>query len=222
MTPTQYLFGTLSFTLLSMLGASQAASQSAPGKADAAAKAPAKKKAPVKAEPTVPAAGAEQIDAAQRVYYGAHECEFNLSLAVTASSKFPAYVDVTFGKTTYLMKPVLSTTGAMRLEHTKGETVLVQIAAKSMLLNVKTGRRMVDECIGATQREAVEVAKRAAAEVAAQQQAKAAAEAASAPVAASAPGAAAASNAASAPAAASAPEAPLPQYPAASSPSRPQ
>ena len=36
------------------------------------------------------------------------------------------------------MKPVLSSTGAIRLEDVRGETLMVQIASKSMLLNVKT------------------------------------------------------------------------------------
>ena len=47
------------------------------------------------------------------------------------------------------MKPVLSSTGAIRLEDVHGETLMVQIASKSMLLNVKTARRIVDECVSA-------------------------------------------------------------------------
>jgi hypothetical protein len=204
----------------------------APGKAQPPAKAASKKKStapPI--EHALPAAGAEQVDAAQSIYYGAYECEFQQTLAVAASAKHPAYVDVTFGKRTYLMKPVRSATGAMRLEHTKGEALLVQIAMKSMLLNVKTGQRIVDNCIGSAQRQAIEVAKRAAAEAAAQQQAEAAADAASAPVAASAPigsstpAAALPSIGASAPAAApvpaTVPEAPPPPA-ATSSPARAQ
>jgi len=35
----------------------------------------------------------------------------------------------------------------------------VQIAAKSMLLNVKTGHRIVDDCISPKQRELIEAAK---------------------------------------------------------------
>jgi hypothetical protein len=190
---------------LAMLGAGDAASQSAPAKAAPSAKAPIKKKAPVKALPPLPAASAEQIEAAQSVYFGVYECEFKQALEVTASTKFPSYIDVKFGKNTYLSKPVVSATGAIRLEHTLGETLLVQIATKSMLLNLKTGQRMVDDCIGTKQREAIEVAKRAAAEAAALQEAKAAAAAASAPVAASAPIAASAPAAAPAPVAASAP-----------------
>jgi hypothetical protein len=195
MSSMQYLFRTLVCgAVLALLGAGDAACQSAPAKARPTAKAPIKKKAPV---PALPAADATQIEAAQAVYYGVYECEFKQVLEVMASPKFPSYIDLKFGKSSYLMKPVLSTTGAIRLEHTRGETVLVQIATKSMLLSLKTGRRIVDECIGTQQREAIEVAKRAAAEAAAQQEAKAAAEAASAPVAAPAPAASAPAAAAS-------------------------
>ena len=42
------------------------------------------------------------------------------------------------------MKPVLSSTGAVRLEDTQGRALLVQIAQKSMLMDVKAGRRLVD------------------------------------------------------------------------------
>jgi hypothetical protein len=37
----------------------------------------------------------------------------------------------------------------------------VQIATKSMLLNVKTGHRIVDDCISPKQREAIDAAKTA-------------------------------------------------------------
>ena len=97
-----------------------------------------------------------------------------------------------------LMRPVLSTTGAVRLEDVKGETLMVQIATKSMLLNVKTARRIVDECVSARQRELIAEAKAAkAAEVAASAAGQAASAAASASSPAFEPAASAASPAAS-------------------------
>ena len=121
--------------------------------------------APKAAEFVLPAASAEQIDAAERVYYGAYDCEFNQSIQIVANAKHASYVDIKHGKADYLMKPVLSSTGAIRLEDVRGETLMVQIAAKSMLLNVKTGRRLVDDCISPKQRdlnEAAQAAKAAA------------------------------------------------------------
>jgi hypothetical protein len=110
----------------------------------APAKAPAKKAAA--AEP-LPPAGAEQRAAADLVHYGDYACEFKQSVSVAAAAKEPAYVEVKFGKQAWTMKPILSTTGALRLEDVKGEALMLQIAFKSMLMDVKAGRRLVDECV---------------------------------------------------------------------------
>ncbi len=126
-----------------------------------AAKSVKKAVAPKAAEFIIPAASAEQVDAAERVYYGVYDCEFNQSIQIVASAKHPSYVDIKHGKADYLMKPVLSSTGAIRLEDVRGETLMVQIAAKSMLLNVKTARRLVDDCISPKQRELNEAARAA-------------------------------------------------------------
>jgi hypothetical protein len=133
-----------------------------PTKAATTAKAPPKalKKAP--AEAPIPDASPEQVKAAELVYYGRYDCEFNQTVDIAQSAKHSAYVDVKHGKLgEWLMKPVLSTTGAVRLEDVKDETLMVQIASKSMLLNVKTGHRIVDDCISPKQREINEAAKAA-------------------------------------------------------------
>ncbi|MGZ8260384.1 MAG: hypothetical protein ACXWUL_07530 [Caldimonas sp.] len=133
------------------------------------------KKAPVVV--AVPDAQPDQVKAAELVFYGAYDCEFQQTVHVMQSPTHSAYVDVKFGKGSWLMKPVLSSTGAVRLEDVRGETLMVQIASKSMLLNVKAGQRLVDDCVCAKQRELVAEAKaaKAAAEAA---PVKAAAEAA--------------------------------------------
>ena len=135
------------------------------------------------AEFVLPAASAAQVDAAERVYYGAYDCEFNQSIQIVANAKHASYVDIKHGKADYLMKPVLSSTGAIRLEDVRGETLMVQIAAKSMLLNVKTGRRLVDDCISPKQRDLNEAAQAAKAAATAAAAAVAAAAAPSAPAA---------------------------------------
>jgi hypothetical protein len=129
-------------------------------------------KAPAKpAEAPLAQATPEQQRAAEEVFYGAYQCEFNQTLDIEKNPQHAAYVDVKSGKSTWLMKPVLSSTGAIRLEDVKGETLMVQIASKSMLLNVKTARRIVDDCVSPKQRELIAAAK----------QARAAAEASGAP-----------------------------------------
>ena len=116
-------------------------------------------KAPAKPELIIPDAYPEQVKAAEMVYYGKYDCEFNQTVEIAQSPKHSAYVTVKHGKGEWLMKPVLSSTGAIRLEDVRGETLMVQIASKSMLLNTMTARRIVDECISPKQRELIEAAK---------------------------------------------------------------
>ena len=66
--------------------------------------------------------------------------------------KSPGYVDLTFKKAVYTMKAVQSSTGALRLEDVKGKTLLLQIANKSMLMDTKAGKRLVDDCVHEKQR----------------------------------------------------------------------
>ena len=117
------------------------------------------KTAPAKPAFTVADASPDQVKAAELVFYGSYDCEFNQNVSVVQSTKYPAYADVKFGHTSWLMKPVLSSTGAIRLEDVHGQTLMVQIAAKSMLLDVKAGKRLVDDCICPKQRELVAEAK---------------------------------------------------------------
>jgi hypothetical protein len=131
-----------------------------PAKALVKAKPASAKVAPVELPPE--AASEEQVSVAERVYYGDYFCDFKQTVQIKASEKYPAYVDLRFGPSNYLMKPVLSSTGAVRLEDVKGTTLMVQIASKSMLLNVKTGTRLVDECVCPKQRELIEAARQAA------------------------------------------------------------
>jgi hypothetical protein len=147
-----------SFALGGALPAAMAQSASAPA-AHPAHKAPAKKP-PVKVIELapLPEAGVEQLQAADRVFYGVYDCEFKQVVEINRSGKYPGYVELRHLKVDYLMKPVVSTTGAIRLEDIRGETLMVQIAAKSMLLNVKTAHRLVDDCVSPKQHELMEAA----------------------------------------------------------------
>ena len=119
------------------------------------------KKAPVAVEPTIAEATPDQAKAAEMVYHGLYDCEFQQTVSITQSAKHPSYFDVKASKGLWLMKPVLSSTGAIRLEDVRGETLMVQIASKSMLLNVKSAQRIVDDCVSPKQRELIAEAKAA-------------------------------------------------------------
>lgn len=114
---------------------------------------------PQKVEATLPAADTAQQEAATAALLGDYHCEFNQQVSVTANAKYESYIDVAFGKQRWTMKPVMSSTGALRLEDVKGQTVMIQIAYKSMLMDVKAGRRLVDECVHAQQAEAKRAAE---------------------------------------------------------------
>ncbi len=135
---------------------------------------------------TPPQASIEQIQAANQVLYGTYDCEFNQKITVERNARYEGYVDLTHAKLRYVMKPVVSPIGAIRLEDVRGKTLMVQIAYKSMLLDVQIGQRLVDDCVHdvqvALKREADKAAANAAV-LAAAVAADAAASAASAPAA---------------------------------------
>lgn len=108
----------------------------------------------------LPEASSEQIAASKRVLIGKYECEFKKSVLVEGNDANPGYVNLTEGRQVWVMKPVVSSTGTIRLEDTRGEALMLQIATKSMLMNVKTGQRMVDGCMHEVQRLAMEEVRR--------------------------------------------------------------
>ena len=121
------------------------------------ARAPAKKTAPAPPPPLAKAEG-EQLAAAAMTHFGDYACEFNQTLAVSNTPANDGYVDVRFNKQTWTMKPVLSSTGALRLEDVKGQMLMLQIANKSMLMDSKIGHRIVDACVHEKQLQAIAAA----------------------------------------------------------------
>jgi hypothetical protein len=96
--------------------------------------------------PLAPADDA-QLAAAERTLLGVYACEFRQTLQVAQHPTQAGYVVLRFDKQLHTLKPVLSSTGALRLEDVKGRLLMIQIAFKSMLLDAKAGRRLVDECL---------------------------------------------------------------------------
>ena len=138
---------TLGFAVALCAASFVSQAQTATPAAKPATKAPAAKKAAPVAAADPAAATPAQLAAADRVFYGTYLCEFDKSVQVSSIPKFPGYAELRFGKSVYVMKPVASETGAIRLEDVKGETLVIQIANKSMLLNVKSGQRLLDGCV---------------------------------------------------------------------------
>jgi hypothetical protein len=94
--------------------------------------------APKRPDMIIPTAYPEQVKAA----------EWSITASTNASStrrrtstspKYSAYVTVKHGRGEWPYEAVLSSTGAIRLEECAGETLMVQIASKSMLLKHHDG-----------------------------------------------------------------------------------
>lgn len=134
--------------LLGLLAGTFVAPAAAAGKAKVA-----------KAEMQTPASD-EQKAAAERVLYGKYQCEMGKSINVERDAQNPGYVKLQLAKQSWTMKPVLSSTGAIRLEDVKNATLLIQILTKSMVMDVKSGHRMVDGCAHETQKAAEEELKK--------------------------------------------------------------
>jgi hypothetical protein len=102
-------------------------------------------------EVEVAAADEKQLLAARSIHMGESECEFDQKISIKPS-RHAGYVDLSFARKTYVMKPMITSTGALRLEDVQNEALLIQIANKTMVMNQKTGQRLVDNCVHPAQR----------------------------------------------------------------------
>ncbi len=97
---------------------------------------------PVQEVPLEPQA----LSIAERVHVGNLPCELGASVRMTADAQNPGYFNLQGKGYKYRMRPVSTTTGAIRLEDEKAGAVWLQLANKSMLMDQKNGRRLADEC----------------------------------------------------------------------------
>ena len=123
-----------------------------PGKAHSSAQSNAAKK-PQKSEVAKRAVKAaeqplapEELSIAERVHVGHLPCELGASVQMTADTNTPGYFHLQGKGYKYRMKPVSTSSGAIRLEDEKAGAVWLQLANKSMLMDQKNGRRLADEC----------------------------------------------------------------------------
>ena len=158
-----------------------AATAKAPAKAPVkktVAKAPAKAPAKVSAKKAAAAAAvggaaavgsagaadqpltAEALAIAEQVHTGTIGCELGKHVNVERDGGKPGYFKVTGNGFNYHMSPVVTSTGAVRLEDTRAGAVWLQIANKSMLMNQKIGQRLADECMSTAQLQVAEALKK--------------------------------------------------------------
>jgi len=132
------LMGTVLILCISLFGNGWVFAQATHAKS--AAKDAAKKE--VKVQPVSP----QELSIAERVHVGQLPCELGASVRLTADANAPGYFNLQGKGYKYRLRPVATTTGAIRLEDEKAGAVWLQLANKSMLMDQKNGRRLADEC----------------------------------------------------------------------------
>ena len=98
------------------------------------------------AKPVDAPLAAQELSIAERVHVGHLPCELGASIRMTADAHTPGYFDLQGKGYKYRMRPVATSTGAIRLEDQKAGAVWLQLANKSMLMDQKNGRRLADDC----------------------------------------------------------------------------
>jgi len=96
------------------------------------------------AEPLAP----ELMEIASQIYTGRLQCELGQVVMLLPVQEMPGRFLLTLKKQKYLMTPILTPTGAVKLEDQKLGAFWIQLGNKSMLFNSKLGQRMADECQG--------------------------------------------------------------------------
>ena len=120
------------------------------------------KAAPLAAAAMVPSAVAEpqqQDIVADQVHTGRMVCELNNFVTVMPDPQSSTRFIVRIQKHTFHMTPVVSSTGAIRLEDAQAGAMWLQLSNKSMLMNSKLGQRMADECQSPAQMAVAEAMK---------------------------------------------------------------
>ncbi len=137
--------------LLLPLAVALPAQAAEPGKPVAkATRSPAKAALRATAEPEVLAPvvlSPEQEAIAEKVLVGKIQCELSVQVTMTPDAHSLGRFVLEIGRRRHLMEPVVTSTGAVRLEEASSGAVWLQLANKSMLMNQKEGKRLADDCM---------------------------------------------------------------------------
>lgn len=85
------------------------------------------------------------------VYTGPQACEAGVSVTLTPDVNGSGYFNVAVKNRTFHMYPVVTLSGAVRLEDPREGAIWLQMSNKSMMMNQKTGSRLADDCINPAQ-----------------------------------------------------------------------
>jgi hypothetical protein len=94
---------------------------------------------------------AEQLAIAEKVLLGTSQCELAVTVNMRTDANTVGRFVLEAGRNRYLLDPVVTSTGAVRLEEVSSGAVWLQLANKSMLMNQKLGQRIADDCMNPQQ-----------------------------------------------------------------------
>jgi Ni/Co efflux regulator RcnB len=109
------------------------------------------------ADPSIKLSAAE-LEIAKRVYTGDLPCELGATVTITPLKREGFFL-VKNKLNRFVMHPVESRTGALRLEDPARGAMWLQLGNKSMLMSQKLGQRLADECQSPAQKEFAEAMK---------------------------------------------------------------
>lgn len=93
----------------------------------------------------------QELEIAQQIEVGVVACELGVSVSVKVDPRKPGYFDIQSKKFKFRMVPVVTSTGALRLQDERAGAVWLQLANKSMLMSQKVGARLADACMSPNQ-----------------------------------------------------------------------
>ena len=128
-----------------------ASAQTANQAARKSASLPAQKQIPVSQRMAPPELSAEQLAVADRVGLGRMPCELSAHVVIRPDPRGPGMFLLDLGKERFHMTPVVTSTGAIRLEDPVAGAVWLQLGNKSMLMSQKLGKRLADACVSPDQ-----------------------------------------------------------------------
>ncbi len=83
----------------------------------------------------------------RQVHLGDLPCELGQTVQLRPDAKEAGLFHLRHQQRHFRMRPVISRTGAIRLEDEKAGAVWLQLSNKSMLMDQKAGRRLADVCV---------------------------------------------------------------------------
>lgn len=143
------LLVTLAITIPAHAVVKESTVKSAPKSARSAAKMPVI--VPVHEAPAPAVLSAEQLAIAERVQVGTSRCELAVVVTIRADPQTAGRFVLDAGHKRYSLDPVVTSTGAVRLEDVSSGAVWIQLANKSMLMNQRLGQRIADDCMNPQQ-----------------------------------------------------------------------